>query len=89
VTTILSNPDITDEEPRTRLYSGQVHVDSASPGSLTLVEHARNLSSEAFGSEDPQTAHYDTLAEDFALRESRHDLVLVSPGAFPGRICHG
>ena len=66
MTTVLSNPDITDDERRARLYSGQVLVYSASPESLALVEHARNLIAEAFGSKDPQTAQYDMPVEDFA-----------------------
>jgi hypothetical protein len=66
VTTVLFNPDITDEERRTRLYSGQVLVYSASPESLGLVEHAHNLIADAFGSNDPQTAQYDMPVEDFA-----------------------
>ena len=66
MTTVLSNPDITDDERRTRLYSGQVLVYPASPESLALVEHARNLIAEAFGSKDPQTAQYDMPVEDFA-----------------------
>ena len=41
MTTILFNPDITDDERRTRLYSGQVLMFGASPESLALVEHAR------------------------------------------------
>ena len=66
MTTVLSNPDITDDERRTRLYGGQVMVYSASPESLALVEHARDLIAEAFGSKDPQTAQHDMPVEDFA-----------------------
>ena len=84
MTTVLSNPDITDDERRTRLYSGQVLVYSASPESLALVEHARNLIAEAFGSKDPQTAQHDMPVEDFALRESRHDLGLGVPRCLLG-----
>ena len=66
MTTVLSNPDITDDERRTRLYSGHVLVYPASPQSLALVEHARNLIAEAFGSKDPQTAQYDMPVDVFA-----------------------
>ena len=66
MTTVLFNPDITDEERRTRLYGGQVLVYAASPESLALVEHARNLIAEAFGSKDPQTAQHDMPVEEFA-----------------------
>ena len=66
MTTVLTNPDIADDERRTRLYSGQVLVYSASPESLALVGHARNLITEAFGTKDPQTAQFDMPVEDFA-----------------------
>lgn len=66
MTTVLSNPAITDEERRTRLYDGEVLVYSASPESRGLVEHARSLITEAFGSKDPQTAQCSTAVEDFA-----------------------
>jgi hypothetical protein len=66
VRTVLINTDITDEERHARLYSGQVLVYSASPESLALVEHARDLIAEAFGERDPQTAQYDMPVEEFA-----------------------
>lgn len=66
MTTVFTNPDITDDERRTRLYSGQVLVYSASPESLSLVEHARSLICEAFGTNDPQTAQHDMPVDDFA-----------------------
>ena len=77
MTTVLFNPDITDEERRTRLYGGQVLVFAASPESLVLVEHARGLIVEAFGAEDPQTAQYDMPVEDFAalLAELKPELI--------------
>jgi hypothetical protein len=56
VTTILFNPDVTDEERRARLYSGQVLVYGASPASLALVQHARDLIVEAFGPIDCATS---------------------------------
>jgi len=66
VTTILFNADVTDEERRARLYSGQVLVYGASPASLALVEHARDLIAEAFGPIDPQTAQHHMPVEEFA-----------------------
>ncbi len=66
MTTVLFNPEIDDEERRTRLYNGHVLVFPASPESLALVEHARSLIAEAFGSNDPQTAQFDMSVEDFA-----------------------
>ena len=46
--------------------AGRFWCTRASPESLALVEHARNLIAEAFGSKDPQTAQYDMPVEDFA-----------------------
>jgi hypothetical protein len=66
VTTILFNPDVTDEERRARLYSGQVLVYGASPASLALVQHARDLIAEAFGPIDPETAQDEMPVEEFA-----------------------
>jgi hypothetical protein len=66
VTTVLSNPDCSDDERRTRLYDGQVLVYSASPESRALVAHARALIAEAFGPNDPQTAQHTMPVEDFA-----------------------
>jgi hypothetical protein len=66
MTTVLSNPDITDAERRTRLYNGQVLVYPASPQSLALVQHARQLIEDAFGARDPQTSQFDMRVEEFA-----------------------
>jgi hypothetical protein len=71
VTTVLFNPNISDDERRTRLYSGQVLVYAALPESLALVEHARHLIAEAFGSDNPQTAQFDMPVEDFAALLAR------------------
>lgn len=66
MTTVLFNPNITDEERRTRLYRGEVLLYSATPDSLALVEHARDLIAEAFGSTDPETAQHHMPVEHFA-----------------------
>ena len=66
MTTVLFNQKLGDDERRTRLYDGQVLVYSASPESLALVEHARGMIAEAFGSTDPETAQFDMPVEDFA-----------------------
>lgn len=65
MTTVFTNPDITDDERRARIYSGQVLVHSASPESLALIEHARNVIAELFGTRDPQTAQYEMPVEDY------------------------
>lgn len=66
MTTVVSNPAITDDERRRRLYAGQVMVYSASPASLALVEHARRMIEDAFGSINPQTAQHEMPVGDFA-----------------------
>ena len=65
MTTIFTNPDITDDERRARIYDGHVLLHSASPESLALIEHARNLIAELFGGRDPQTAQFDMLVQDY------------------------
>jgi hypothetical protein len=66
VTTVIFNPNTTDAERRASLYDGHVLLYSASPESLALVEHARDLISEAFGRRDPQTAQYEMPVEEFS-----------------------
>ncbi|MGY4648080.1 phytanoyl-CoA dioxygenase family protein [Mycobacterium sp. URHB0021] len=66
MTTILFNPAATDDERRARLYNGQVLVYGASPESLALVQHARDLITEAFGTLDPQTAQAEMPVEEYA-----------------------
>ncbi|MFF2107806.1 phytanoyl-CoA dioxygenase family protein [Rhodococcus koreensis] len=66
MTTVLANPDVTDNERRERLYQGQVLVYPASEASIALVEHARTMIEKAFGALDPQTAQHEMAVEDFA-----------------------
>jgi hypothetical protein len=66
MTTVLFNQNLSDDERRARLYDGQVLVHSASRESLALVQHARSLIAEAFGSHDPETVQFDMPVEDFA-----------------------
>lgn len=67
MTTVLSNPAITDDERRTRLYGGEVLVYPASAESHALVGHARKMIADAFGSKDPQNAQWDMPVKDFAI----------------------
>ena len=64
--TVYSNSPMDDEARRHQLYEGQLFVYSATPASLALIEFARELISEAFGSLDPETAQYETPVEEFA-----------------------
>ena len=53
--TIFFDADVSDQIRREQLYEGQLFVYSPSPSSLALVELARELIHEAFGSLDPET----------------------------------
>jgi hypothetical protein len=55
-----------DEARRQNLYNGQIFVFSARPSTLALIEHARELIAEAFGSMDPETAQHKMPVEEFA-----------------------
>ncbi len=79
MTTVLFNQKLSDDERRTRLYDGQVLVYSASPESLALVEHARSMIAEAFGSIDPETAQFNMPVEDFAALLGRTEAEVHSP----------
>ena len=64
--TIFFDADVSDQIRREQLYEGQLFVYSPSPSSLALVELARELIREAFGSLDPETAQYHMPAEQYA-----------------------
>jgi hypothetical protein len=64
--TILFDPPLNDDARRQQLYDGQLVVYSATPSSLALVEFARTLIREAFGSLDPETAQYHMPVEEYA-----------------------
>lgn len=64
--TIYFDAGLHDDQRRARLYEGHLFVYSATPGSLALVELARRLIHEAFGSRDPETAQYDMPVEEYA-----------------------
>jgi alkanesulfonate monooxygenase SsuD/methylene tetrahydromethanopterin reductase-like flavin-dependent oxidoreductase (luciferase family) len=78
-----------EEEWGTRLFGGEVHVDSASPETPALVAHARNPVAEAVGSEHPQTVHY--VRRPRIPQHENRDMTLVSAcaAASSGRIPHG
>jgi hypothetical protein len=64
--TIYFDNRVTDDFRREQLYKGQLFVYSPTPGSLKLVEFARELISEAFGSLDPLSAQHHMPAEKYA-----------------------
>lgn len=64
--TIYVDPNFRDDERREKLYEGHPIVHSATRGSKHLVELARALTCDAFGSRDPETAQYDMPVEEYA-----------------------
>jgi len=64
--TVYFDPDVTEQTRREQLYEGQLFVYSATPSSLKLVELARQLIREAFGSHDPETAQHHMPVEQYA-----------------------
>jgi hypothetical protein len=64
--TIYFDARVSDDQRRARLYEGQLFVYSATPGSLGLVELARQMIRQAFGSLDPETAQYDMPVDQYA-----------------------
>ncbi|TCK21126.1 hypothetical protein [Pseudonocardia endophytica] len=66
--TIYLNRDISDDERRQSLFSGDFHLYSGRPGALAFVDHAKNLISEAFTGLDPERAQYEMDVEEFVRR---------------------
>ncbi len=64
--TIYFDTQLSDESRREELFTGQVFVYSPTPGSLKLIEFARELISNAFGSLDPLTAQHHMPVEQYA-----------------------
>jgi hypothetical protein len=63
---LLFDAPLDDSTRRAQLYEGQLFVYSPRPSSLGLVDLARQLIAEAFGSLDPETAQYHMPAEQYA-----------------------
>ncbi|MET8047221.1 hypothetical protein ABZU75_06425 [Streptosporangium sp. NPDC005286] len=66
MTTVFSNSVVDDDTRRELLYQGQVFVYSATPASTLLAAFAREMTAEAFGGRDPETAQFDMPVEEFA-----------------------
>jgi hypothetical protein len=64
--TVYFDPQLSDDSRRTQLFDGQLFVYSPTPGSLKLIEFARELIREAFGSLDPLTAQQHMPVEKYA-----------------------
>ncbi len=59
------DPALDDDRRRTVLFEGQLVVHSAVPGSLALVEHARDMIRGAFGDRDPETAQFEMPVDEY------------------------
>lgn len=66
MTTVHYDSAIGDEQRRELIYAGDLFLYSPSRASLALVELARGMLAEAFGSRDPEQAQYEMPVEDYA-----------------------
>ncbi len=66
--TIYLNREVSDDARRESLFAGDFHLYSGRPGALALVDHARDLISEAFAGLDPERAQYAIGVEEFVAR---------------------
>ncbi len=57
---------IPDAERRRRIYEGEIFVYSPTPQSLELIEFARQMIADAFGSHDPELAQHEMPVKEFA-----------------------
>ena len=64
--TLYFDTTVTDNVRRQQLYAGQLFVYSPTPSSVALVELARELIKDAFGSLDPEIAQYKMPVEPYA-----------------------
>ena len=63
---VFFDPRLDDDARREGLYAGQLFVLSPTRASLALVELARELIAEAFGSRNPERAQFEMAVEDYA-----------------------
>lgn len=66
--TIYLNREVSDDDRRESLFAGDFHLYSGKPGARALVDHARDLISEAFPGQDPERAQFDMGVEEFVDR---------------------
>jgi hypothetical protein len=57
---------MTDDERRSKLYTGDLFVQGPSPSVEGFVEFTRGMVEDAFGSHDPETAQYDLPVDEYA-----------------------
>jgi hypothetical protein len=63
--TVFFDSPVDDETRRRRLFRGQVFIFSPRRSALALIEFARTMIREAFGSKDPLTAQYEMSVEEY------------------------
>jgi len=63
---IFFDPDMDDATRRQALYDGQLIVYSPRPTSLALSDFAREMSEQAFGSQEPRQAQHTMPVEEYA-----------------------
>ena len=63
---VFIDPPYSDAVRREKIYAGQLIVHSPTPSSLALVDFAKSMLKEAFGSLDPETAQYHLEVEKYA-----------------------
>jgi phytanoyl-CoA dioxygenase PhyH len=63
---VFFDSEVSDDERRGLLYSGQLFVYSQTPGTLSLCNLAREMLEEAFAPYDPREAQYKYSVEDYA-----------------------
>lgn len=66
--TVYLNRQVTDDERRESLFAGDFYLYSGKPGPLGLVDHAKDLISEAFAGLDPERAQFEIGVEEFVRR---------------------
>ena len=63
--TVFFDSPVNEAVRRQRLYGGELFVFSPRPSTIALIEFARKMICEAFGSKDPLTAQYDMPVEEY------------------------
>lgn len=66
--TVYLNRQVSDDARRDSLFAGDFYLYSGKPGALALVEHAKNLISEAFAGLDPERAQFEMSVDEFVGR---------------------
>lgn len=66
MTNVYYDARTSDDERRRRIFAGDIFVYSPTRHSLELVEFARGMLADAFGSRDPERAQYEMGVEEFA-----------------------